>query len=537
MNNTMYCRVFGCKCFLKSVRVFLVGTNRSCHFLSVCFDSQVDLLPRRERERERESEMNTKSLLVVMMVVVMMVAVTEGYGRPDCPGICTLEYDPVCGTDGNTYGNECQLRDERRCNNPSLRIAHRGKCYYQLAQEGTRARSIEKYEMLLRGCKWKLPEAFTDVLMTDHYEPVCGSDGMTHGNECFVEAQTNCFHPSLYESSTEESVTTTMLSTPAARQTHSSRHTPVTSMTGVNKGTTEGVFLHVCHKVYDTERFASQKRRAKEMNNKSLLVVMMVVVMMVAVTEGYGRPDCPVICTLEYDPVCGTDGNTYGNECQLRGERRCNNPHLRIAHKGECYYCHGVCDVNCTDHYEPVCGSDGMTHGNECFVEAQTNCFHPSLYESSTEESKRPFCYKVLLIPLHFSTPERQTRMNNTMYCRVFGCKCFLKSVRVFLVGTNRSCHFLSVCFDSQVDLLPRERERESEMNTKSLLVVMMVVVMMVVVTEGYGRPDCPGFCTLQYDPVCGTDGNTYGNECQLRGERRCNNPHLRIAHKGECYY
>ena len=47
--------------------------------------------------------------------------------------------------------------------------------------------------------------------------------------------------------------------------------------------------------------------------------------------------ECPTSCPLNYEPICGTDGETYPNECELK-VHACytHNDDLKVKHDGEC---------------------------------------------------------------------------------------------------------------------------------------------------------------------------------------------------------
>ncbi|CAH1247771.1 AGRN [Branchiostoma lanceolatum] len=92
---------------------------------------------------------------------------------------------------------------------------------------------------------------------------------------------------------------------------------------------------------------------------------------------------CLMACPLEFKPVCGSDGITYSSPCHLDeaacqlAEHLSNRPNYEPLTMVDAAPCgkrnhkrqfDSDCPMYCPEYYSPVCGSNGQTYSNICFL-------------------------------------------------------------------------------------------------------------------------------------------------------------------------
>ncbi|ERE84239.1 agrin-like isoform 1 [Cricetulus griseus] len=401
--------------------------------------------------------------------------VKNGEAVCECQQVCSGIYDPVCGTDDVTYGSVCELESMACALKREIRVARKGPCGQwwasglgweeALDQHGDRASSPDRCGQCLFGslCEMETGRCVCPTECVASARPVCGSDGRTYASECELHVHACTHQISLHVASAGHCQTC---------------------------GDTVCAFGAVC---------------------------------------SAGQCVCPRCEHPPPGPVCGSDGVTYTSACELREAACQQQVEIEEARAGPCEQAecgsggsgsgqdneceqelcrqHGgvwdedsedgpcVCDFSCQSVLRsPVCGSDGITYNTECDLKKARCESQQELYVAAQGACRGPTLAPLLpmALPHCVQTPYGCCQDNVTA------------AQGVGFAGCPSTCHcnphgsYSGTCDPAT-----------GQCSCRPGLVCLVPSVDSVQMVKPWVK--------LAVKQVCGSDGVTYGNECQLK--------------------
>ena len=208
---------------------------------------------------------------------------------------------------GITYDSECHLLRSKCLSYDSLissnlTIVHRGHCNPDTDPDGHGKKSnlCAKSQCQFSAiCKELIPgitSCHCPECRADQ-RPVCGSDGTTYQNECYVR-KNSCETSSNIE---------------IHHEGHCDQENLIIPSSSSGPGSGSNGMIGRC----DTMKCPPYATCEINM---------------------YGDPECicPSVCLRIDSPVCGSDGKTYENECEVRIKSCKTEALVKISHKGQC---------------------------------------------------------------------------------------------------------------------------------------------------------------------------------------------------------
>ncbi|XP_039940398.1 agrin [Hirundo rustica] len=418
-------------------------------------------------------------------------------GRCVCPTECVPSARPVCGTDGNTYGSECELHVRACTRQQDIRVASQGRCRSCGGSVCSFGGRCVGGRCLCPRCERPRPA------------PVCGTDGVTYGSPCQLRAA----------------------ACQLQRSIEVARTGPCEDECG-SGGSGSG------------DGSECEQERCRQFG-------------------GWWDEDaedercvCDFTClAVPRGPVCGSDGVTYANECQLKKARCEKRQELFVTGQGACralatapppplvVHCsqtvYGCCPDNVT--LALGVGAAGCpstcqcnpygSYGGSCDPgSGQCSC-KPGVGGLKCDRCEPGFWNfrgivtdgKSGCTPCHCdpvgSVRDDCEQMTGLCSCRtgITGMKCN-QCPNGSKLGTTgcekdpsapRSCRELSCDFGASC-----------------------------VEVNGFAHCECPSpLCSeANMTKVCGSDGVTYGDQCQLQTIACRQGQRITVKHVGQCH-